>query len=120
MGASGRPNALRSTRKAQRAHLTVIFEALDATGDGLNTLDDAVTRADQVCAASAWTTRPTWRRRGALYVEEYTKGFTSIDPAQDELARAGFDILDTDRDGLISRDELLADMRAALSGAKPA
>jgi Ca2+-binding EF-hand superfamily protein len=53
---------------------------------------------------------------GMIDVEEYTRMFLSIDPEMDELARAGFAILDRDGDGAISRAELVEAMRAVFLG----
>ena len=161
---------------AQRENITEIFHAIDATGDGLITRDDALRRAAQLCAAVAPEAQSAAYRdiRGAyeqlwaelmrfadadedgavsleefldamdrgmladprfvdsamlvvthaiftavdadgdemIDVDEYARTFTAIDPAKDELARAGFNIIDADGDGAISRAELIDAMRA--------
>lgn len=165
---------------AQRENLSVLFAALDAGDDGRITLDDALARADQVCAGfsldeaspahrgiqaayrqcweelvriadadadgaidleeylaaidrgmlegPAYLERSTFVITRAVFdgadadgdgmvdVEEYVRMITVVDPAREAVARAGFELIDADCDGLIARAELVAALRAALSG----
>jgi len=80
------------------------LDALDATADGLITQDDAVARADQLCAGLGLdAASPAHRDLQSAYRQCW-----------DELMRfadAGFDILDRDGDGVISRAEIVDAMR---------
>jgi Ca2+-binding EF-hand superfamily protein len=164
----------------QRESISAVFDALDASGDGLITHADAMLRADQLSdgfeldeasparrdiqaayrqlwdellrfadtdddgavdveefidaldrgmledpgfidsamlvVTEALFTGADANGDGMIDVEEYSRMLLTVDPTTDELARAGFAIMDTDHDGAISRAELVAAMRAVFYG----
>ncbi len=80
----------------QRKTLSVLFGALDATGDGLITRADAIARAGQVCAGLALDEDSAAQRDlHAAYGQ-----------AWDEVVR----VADADHDGAVDLDEFLATM----------
>jgi len=125
----------------QGKNITALFHALDATGDGLLTLDDAIRRADQMCAGLApdpasaahrelqAAYRTYWRQLarfadadddGAVSLEEFLAAIDRAMLAEPDfvednmlvVTRALFEAMDADDDGAVSLDEYSAMFRA--------
>ena len=78
----------------QRRTLTVLFDALDATGDGLITRADAIARANQVSVG--------------LALDEDSAAHRDLHAAYGQAWEEIVRVADTDRDGAVDLDEFLA------------
>ena len=119
---------------AQRENIAIIFDALDATGDGLITQEDALQRAAQLCTGLALDEDSPAHRElhrayqqlwdelmrfadaddnGAVDLEEFLAAVDQgmledaefVDRAMLVVSHACFSAADSDGDGAISREE---------------
>jgi Ca2+-binding EF-hand superfamily protein len=77
----------------QRANIATIFDALDATEDGLITREDALRRADQLCTG--------------LALDEESPAHSDIQSAYCQLWDELMRFADADADGAVNLDEFL-------------